>query len=188
MARKAVLKGGKRDEILDVAMRLFFEHGYEATSVRMIMSEVGGEIGMFYHYFKSKDMLFDMVVERFFEKYKEQFGALIMSCNSPDDLIEKLMPLYEKSMGEFGQIRGNMHWTVQIAMHERTLMELRPIIASMLEKWNIKNKRPADIIAGQLLYGISATIHSPEFDKMSPADKKECVMSFMDRILTWAQD
>ena len=52
MARKAVLTGGKRDEIIDIAMKLFFENGYEATSVRMIMNEVGGEIGMFYHYFK----------------------------------------------------------------------------------------------------------------------------------------
>ena len=49
MARKAVLEGGKRDEIIMTAMKLFFEHGYEATSVRMIMNEVGGEIGMFYH-------------------------------------------------------------------------------------------------------------------------------------------
>ncbi|MBQ9333209.1 MAG: TetR/AcrR family transcriptional regulator [Lachnospiraceae bacterium] len=188
MARKAVLTGGKRDEILDVAMHLFFEHGYEATSVRMIMNEVGGEIGMFYHYFKSKDMLFDRVVDRFFEKYREQFAELIRSSVNPSDLIEKLMPLYERSMGEFGQIQGNMHWTVQIAMHERTLMELRPLIASVIEKWNIKSKRPADIIAGQLLYGISATIHSPEFEKMDPADKKECIMSFMGRVLEGAQD
>ena len=188
MARKAVLTGGKRDEILDVAMHLFFKHGYEATSVRMIMNEVGGEIGMFYHYFKSKDMLFDRVVDRFFEKYREKFSEVITSCNSPADLIEKLMPLYEKSMGEFGQIRGNMHWTVQIAMHERTLMELRPVVASVLENWNIKNERPADMLAGQLLYGISATIHSAEFEKMDPAERKECIMSFMGRVLEEAQD
>ena len=183
MARKAVLTGGKRDEILDVAMRLFFEHGYEATSVRMIMNEVGGEIGMFYHYFKSKDMLFDKVVDRFFEKYKEQFAALIQSSEDPSDLIDKLMPLYERSMGEFGQIQGSMHWTVQLAMHDRTLMELRPIIASVIEKWNVKSERPADMIAGQLLYGISATVHSADFEKMDPAEKKECVLDYINRVL-----
>ena len=41
MARKAVLEGGKRDEIIDAATELFFENGYEATSVRMIMDKVG---------------------------------------------------------------------------------------------------------------------------------------------------
>ena len=84
MARKAVLTGGKRDEIIDIAMKLFFENGYEATSVRMIMNEVGGEIGMFYHYFKSKDMLFDQVVESFFKKYREKFEAMLMSCENKE--------------------------------------------------------------------------------------------------------
>lgn len=184
MARKAVLTGGKRDEIMDVAMRLFFENGYEATSVRMIMNEVGGEIGMFYHYFKSKDMLFDMVVDRFFEKYREQFAALIQSCESPADLTDRLTPLYEKSMEQFGQIKGNMHWTVQIAMHERTLTELRPLIAEVLEKWDLKSEWPADIIAGQLLYGISATIHSPEFETLDPADKRKCISDYMNRLMS----
>lgn len=35
MARKPLLTGGKKDEIMDTAMKLFFENGYEATSVRM---------------------------------------------------------------------------------------------------------------------------------------------------------
>ena len=91
MARKAVLEGGKRDEIIMTAMKLFFEHGYEATSVRMIMNEVGGEIGMFYHYFKSKDMLFDTVVERFFKEYSENFEAVLLTCKTREDFVKKLM-------------------------------------------------------------------------------------------------
>ena len=55
MARKAVLQGGKRDEIIKVATKQFFENGYEETSIRSILNDVGGEVGMFYHYFKSKD-------------------------------------------------------------------------------------------------------------------------------------
>ena len=51
MARKALLTGGKRDEIIYAAMELFFENGYEATSVRMILDKVNGEVCMFYHYF-----------------------------------------------------------------------------------------------------------------------------------------
>ena len=119
MARKAVLTGGKRDEIIDIAMKLFFENGYEATSVRMIMNEVGGEIGMFYHYFKSKDMLFDQVVESFFKKYREKFEAMLISCENKEAFVKTFLPLYEKSMGEFGRLKGNMHWSVQIAMHEK---------------------------------------------------------------------
>ena len=112
MARKAVLTGGKRDEIIDIAMKLFFENGYEATSVRMIMNEVGGEIGMFYHYFRSKEELFDRVVEKFFDDYREKFEDLINEYKTPDDLVDSFLPLYEESMSKFALLRGNMHWTV----------------------------------------------------------------------------
>lgn len=183
MARKAVLEGGKRDEIIGTAMKLFFEHGYEATSVRMIMNKVGGEIGMFYHYFKSKDMLFDCVVERFFRDYRERFEEVLSDCNTREDFVRILLPMYEKSMEEFGLIRGNVHWTVQIAMHDGTLQALRPVISTMIDKWEVKNSTPPDILAGQLLYGLSATVHSHEFEKMSAAKKKKCILDYIGRVL-----
>ena len=51
MARKPVLEGGKKDEIIAAATQLFFTEGFEGTSVRKILGMVNGEIGMFYHYF-----------------------------------------------------------------------------------------------------------------------------------------
>ncbi|MCR5503857.1 MAG: TetR/AcrR family transcriptional regulator [Lachnospiraceae bacterium] len=183
MARKPVLTGGKRDEILDAAMKLFFKNGYEATSVRMIVNEVGGEIGMFYHYFKSKDMLFDKVVERFFREYREKFEALLSACETREDFVKTFLPLYEKSMEDFDKLRGNIHWTVQIALHEGTLRELRPVVADLIQKWDVKNSESSDLLAGQLLYGISATIHSGDFEKLSDADKKECILDYIGRIL-----
>ena len=183
MARKAVLTGGKRDEIIHTAMRLFFEHGYEATSVRMIMNEVGGEIGMFYHYFKSKDMLFDTVVERFFRDYQAKFEEVLGTCETREDFVKTLMPLYEQSMQSFDKLKGNIHWTIQASMHTGTLMALKPAIESLIEKWKVKNKQPVEILAGQLLYGLSATIHSKEFEKMDASKKEKCVLDFIGRIL-----
>ncbi len=183
MARKAVLEGGKRDEIIMTAMKLFFEHGYEATSVRMIMNEVGGEIGMFYHYFKSKDMLFDMVVERFFKEYREKFEAVLLTCKTREDFVKTLVPIYEKSMEDFGKLKGNIHWTVQAAMHEGTLIALQPAIRSLIEKWDVGNKADSEILAGQILFGLSATIHSEAFTKMKKAEKEKCILDFIGRVL-----
>ena len=42
MARKAILEGGKRDEIIAAATTLFFTEGFESTSVRKILDRVGG--------------------------------------------------------------------------------------------------------------------------------------------------
>ena len=183
MARKPVLSGGKRDEIIATAMKLFFENGYEATSVRTIMNAVGGEIGMFYHYFKSKDMLFDQVVEKFFADYKEKFEAMLSKCETREDFIKTFIPMYEKSMEEFGQIQGNVHWTVQAAMHDGTLTALKPGIEELIPKWNAKNETPAGILAAQLLNGISATLHAPEFEAMSTSKKKKVILDYINRIL-----
>ena len=183
MARKAVLVGGKRDEIIDIATKLFFEKGYEATSVRMIMNEVDGEIGMFYHYFKSKDMLFDVVVERFFQNYREKFEGILAGCETREDFVKIFLPLYETSMDDFNKIQGNIHWSVQQAMHEGTLMALKPGIETLISKWDIKNEAPVGILAGQLLYGLSATIHSSDFKNMNAEEKKKCILDFIDRIV-----
>ena len=183
MARKPVLVGGKRDEILDTAMKLFFENGYEATSVRLIMSEVGGEIGMFYHYFKSKEELFDRVTDRFFTGYEAKFGELISSCTSPEDFADRFLPLFSGSMGEFARLRDNMHWTIQYAMSGKTIFALKPAVADAISRWGINTDVPLDILAGQLLYGISATIHSEDFAKMSEEEKKNCIRQFFCRMI-----
>ncbi|MBR6148357.1 MAG: TetR/AcrR family transcriptional regulator [Lachnospiraceae bacterium] len=179
MARKPVLSGGKKDEIIKTATALFFEKGYEATSVRMIMEIVNGEIGMFYHYFRSKEELFDRVVEKFFDDYREKFEDLVNEFKTPDDLVDSLLPLYEESMSKFALLRGNMHWTIQYAMSGKTIESMRPAIEKLLSSWNIKSDVPIDILAGQLLYGISATIHSKGFEELDDEKKRYQIRAFL---------
>ena len=183
MARKAVLTGGKRDEIIKEAMKLFFENGYEATSVRMIMDRVGGEIGMFYHYFKSKDELFDKVAEAFFRGYEEKFATLIKDCSSPEEFVDSFLPLYGGSMEEFGMLRTKMHWSVQASLAAGTIAAMRPFVSELLVRWDIRTDTSTDILAGQLLYGISATIHSEEFGKMEADEKKKCLITYMNKVM-----
>ena len=179
MARKPVLSGGKKDEIIKTPTALFFEKGYEATSVRMIMEIVNGEIGMFYHYFRSKEELFDRVVEKFFDDYREKFEDLINEFKTPDDLVNSFLPLYEESMSKFALLRGNMHWTIQYAMSGKTIESMRPAIEKLLSSWNIKSDVPIDILAGQLLYGISATIHSKGFEELDDEKKRYQIRAFL---------
>jgi len=47
----------KRDEILDVASRLFYEQGYHQTGVQQIISEADTARGTFYSHFESKEAL-----------------------------------------------------------------------------------------------------------------------------------
>ncbi|WP_434302893.1 TetR/AcrR family transcriptional regulator [Clostridium botulinum] len=51
----------RKDELLNVAEKLFIEKGYENTSVKDIYAEVNGSFGMFYHHFKSKEEVLEEV-------------------------------------------------------------------------------------------------------------------------------
>ncbi|MGP1602782.1 TetR/AcrR family transcriptional regulator, partial [Treponema sp.] len=43
----------RKQELIEIAAKLFAEKGYEAVSVRDILEVVDGAPGMFYYYFKS---------------------------------------------------------------------------------------------------------------------------------------
>ena len=59
----------RRDGILDVARDCFLVDGYAATSMSSIAARLGGSKGTLYNYFKSKEELFEAVMQR-------QCGAL----------------------------------------------------------------------------------------------------------------
>jgi AcrR family transcriptional regulator len=58
----------RRTEIIETAERLFLEHGYEETPVEMIIKEIGIAKGTFYHYFKSKEELLDVLVDQLIDE------------------------------------------------------------------------------------------------------------------------
>lgn len=47
----------RRDQILDTALRVFSEKGYNGASIRDIAREVGVTEGLLYHYFESKEQI-----------------------------------------------------------------------------------------------------------------------------------
>ncbi len=54
----------KRAQILDAAEKLFFEQGYDHTSVQDILDALNMSKGGFYHYFDAKDSVLRAVSER----------------------------------------------------------------------------------------------------------------------------
>ncbi|MBQ3425020.1 MAG: TetR/AcrR family transcriptional regulator, partial [Clostridia bacterium] len=54
----------RREQILDAAEKLFFEKGYDRTSVQDILDALGMSKGGFYHYFDAKDSVLKAVNER----------------------------------------------------------------------------------------------------------------------------
>ncbi len=78
-----------RGRIINAAWALFYEQGYEDTTIEEIIELSGTSKGSFYHYFEGKDALLGTLSDLFDEKYSQLKDVL-----DPDmDAFDKLMYL-----------------------------------------------------------------------------------------------
>lgn len=191
MARKPILVGGKREEIICAAQKLFLKNGYDGTSVRMVLDEVGGEVGMFYHYFSSKKELFEKVVEHFIKEQGEQLSILMSSelaNTSMDTKLEQLIEYYYSSMAAFEKIaNGEIHWTVLTAFHTMTVESMLPyfkaLITHILTLEGNDEVVNIDCITAFVLKGISGLLRSKSFLVLSKEQQKAMIVELVCRVL-----
>ena len=69
MAKKAARK--TKSKIVTAAWKLFYNQGYEDTTIEEIIAESATSKGSFYHYFEGKDALLSSLSYMFDEKYEE---------------------------------------------------------------------------------------------------------------------
>ncbi|UCD38250.1 MAG: TetR/AcrR family transcriptional regulator [Fidelibacterota bacterium] len=77
MPRTSKEYNARRQEFLDTAQQLFFQHGYEQTSVNMILDQVGVAKGTFYHYFDSKEDLLNALTDRMVQQALNQLRPIV---------------------------------------------------------------------------------------------------------------
>lgn len=73
--------------LLDVATRLFAEHGFGQTSVREIVAAANVSKGALYHYFESKDDMLVGIYEPLLEMQKERLDAIVASDFPPAEQL-----------------------------------------------------------------------------------------------------
>ena len=76
-----------RERILECALELFREHGYDATTMRMIASAAGVSLGNSYYYFPSKDHL---VQAFYWRMHTDLLAALGDRLAGEHDLLRRL--------------------------------------------------------------------------------------------------
>lgn len=76
-----------KSKIVSAAWQLFYEQGFESTTVDEIIRLSGTSKGSFYHYFESKDSLIGSLAYLFDEKYVELERELDYELNAVDNMI-----------------------------------------------------------------------------------------------------
>lgn len=80
-----------RDAALDEAMRLFWEHGYEATSLAQLTSAMGVSAPSLYAAFGDKEALFLQAVDRYVSRGGDQTQALMGDAKTAREAMERVL-------------------------------------------------------------------------------------------------
>lgn len=78
----------RRQQLLETALKLFSQQGFERTSIRDICEAAGVAQGLVYHYFRSKDDLLFAVLEQ--QSFLPELGRLL--AVSPDRPAAQVLP------------------------------------------------------------------------------------------------
>ena len=84
-----------KGKIVTAAWKLFYEQGYDNTTVEEIIEESGTSKGSFYHYFEGKDALLGSLSDIFDDKYEELAAETDKNMNRFDMLMYFNRELFE---------------------------------------------------------------------------------------------
>jgi AcrR family transcriptional regulator len=128
----------RREQILKVARKLFLTRDYDTTTMLDIMDALEIAKGTIYHYFKSKEALFEAVIEDIVEENIK--GMRILVKNSSSNALEKIRLLVNAGniLQENEKIIEQLHKPANDALHSRllaaALMKQAPLYAEIIEQ------------------------------------------------------
>lgn len=179
----------RKQELVGIAFRQFLQQGYEKTSIRSIVGEANGEIGMFYHHFSSKEEIFNTVLENYNIAYIEKMKYIISEGKESPflDLLELILSDLECSLDEYIKMNhGAANTQVLMMLHQNTLISLRPIFCELIHDYIRRGeisppKAETGLLADFLLFGTSAVVH--DNGESNTEKKKEAVKALLCRLL-----
>ncbi len=168
----------RRNEILDVAERLFCTNGYDNTSTNDILTEIGIARGTLYYHFKSKEDILDAMIDRILDETIRKAGAIALDASVP--VLERLTKTVlaanvDTKTGNMilEQVHKPQNALMHAKMQEKLLNELVPLFVRIIEDGASQNLMqtdyPEDTIQMLLLYANTVfddSIAYPEEVKM----------------------
>lgn len=145
MRRKRVIKAPlvRRAELIDAALRLFLDKGYDVTTINDVIAATGLSKGAFYHHFKAKEDLLEAVTERIVTNAVA--GITIATQSESLGTMERMYLLFEKmrmwKIDNMAQLRAmftSMLVPENAALYFRicqaTISALAPLLADIIEQ------------------------------------------------------
>lgn len=124
-----------KSKIVSAAWKLFYDNGYENTTIEDIIFESGTSKGSFYHYFESKDALLGSLAYLFDEKYEELENEINLSDDSIQILLYLNHHLFEMIENTIDlELIKRLYSTQLITRNEKQLLDHNRVYYRLLRK------------------------------------------------------
>ena len=135
-----------KKKIVSAAWRLFYEQGYDDTTVDEIIRASGTSKGTFYHYFKGKDALLTSLSELFDNKYEELIQEMPEEMGNFEKLLylnQELFGMIETSVSR--ELLASMYSSQLVTKGEKHLLDQNRIYYRLLNELIAKGQRDGEL-------------------------------------------
>lgn len=172
----------RKNEILDVAERLFCSKGFDNTSTNDILNEIGIARGTLYYHFKSKEDILDAMIERLTNQIVAKAATIALDDSIPvlERLTRTILSLnVDNELGEM--IMEQVHRPQNALLHQklenRLLGQVNKLITTIAEdgirQGIMYTEYPAEAVEMIMTYSYIA------FDSMNEYTKEEELRKIM---------
>ena len=187
----------KRVQILDTAEKLFFERGYDRTSVQDILDALQMSRGGFYHYFAAKDSVLRAVSERRARARFEKLNAAVHGARrTPVEKLNLLLGaanLFEAEEAPFAALMLKLCYrdkdAAMCAHRRRVLVDgllptLNDVIAEGLADGSFHTRHPMEI--GRLLMLLACDVDDEVCNLLADnPDNPDVMLRMLELLNTW---
>ena len=169
----------RKQEILDTALRLFQEKGYEKTSISDIAQEIGVAQGLCYRYFPSKEALFDDVIDQYAAVQVQALSSAMKKGASLKQTLEGMPTTVESNDRYYPLFHGVENRKFHDQLSLKICEKLVPIVTELLASAQAKGEihlEDIETAASFCVYGQLGILFNPGMD----ADEKgQRIRSFL---------
>lgn len=187
----------RKNEILDVAERLFGTKGFESTSTNDILNEIGIARGTLYYHFKSKEDILDAMIDRMTKRMVGKAKEVVNRKEVPvlQRLTMMILTLNVSDNNLNREILQQVHKPQNALMHqkmqERLMNGINPLMTDLIQEGIAqgicRTDYPEEVVAMTFLYANTAFDDLMEYSEEEAQRKIEAFIYNLERLLEMKQ-